>query len=96
MVSLLALGAVFRVLATLCGERLAQIEHLMLAFGQEVVEHLDKNEAAADGEVTATTAMSGSSDEPPVRSLAADAMPAEDSPFTDAPAPAKPVGDEQK
>ena len=46
MVRLRAPLAVFRGRATLRGERLAQIEHLMLAFGQEVVEHLDKNELA--------------------------------------------------
>ncbi len=34
--------AVFRGRATLRGERLAQIEHLVLAFGQEVVDHLEK------------------------------------------------------
>ena len=84
MVRLRAPLAVFRGRATLRGERLAQIEHLMLAFGQEVVEHLDKHEAdsaAATGGAAA-----------PVKSLAADAMPAEDSPFTDAPAPGQAGG----
>ena len=79
MVRLRAPLAVFRGRATLRNERLAQIEHLVLAFGQEVVEHLDWEESA--------------SGEGPVKSLAADAMPGENSPFTDAPAPAKPVGD---
>ena len=44
MVRLRAPLAVFRGRATLRGERLAQIEHLVLAFGQEVVEHLDRSE----------------------------------------------------
>ena len=92
MVRLRAPLGVFRGRATLRGERLAQIEHLMLAFGQEVVEHLDKHEAGTGD----AAVVSGSSGEPPVKSLAADAMPAEDSPFTDAPAPAKPVGDEPR
>ena len=39
--------AIFRGGATLRGEKLAQIENLKLAFGQEVVEHLEKEEAAS-------------------------------------------------
>ena len=44
MVRLRAPLAIFRGVARLHGERLAQIEHLVLAFGQEVVEHLSKKE----------------------------------------------------
>ena len=44
MLRLRAPLAVFRGAVKLHGERLAQIEHLVLAFGQEVVEHLDKQE----------------------------------------------------
>ena len=44
LVRLRAPLAVFRGGATLRGERLAKIEHLVLAFGQEVVEHLDEQE----------------------------------------------------
>jgi acyl carrier protein len=49
LVRLRAPLAIFRGSAKLRGEKLAQIEHLVLAFGQEVVEHLGKreNEAAA-------------------------------------------------
>ena len=71
--------AVFRGRATLRGERLAQIEHLVLAFGQEVVEHLDRSEAAG--------AAGGSNG-------LAETSPAEGSPFADATAPARPVGDD--
>jgi len=95
MVRLRAPVAVFRGRATLRGERLAQIEHLVLAFGQEVVEHLDRQEADEGGSAKAeggSEPMSGSSAEP-VKSLASDAMPGPDSPFTDSPAPAKPIGD---
>ena len=38
--------AVFRGAATLRGERLAKIEHLVLAFGHEVLENLDRKESA--------------------------------------------------
>lgn len=38
--------AIFRGGATLGGQKLAQIENLKLAFGLEVIEHLDKEEAA--------------------------------------------------
>ncbi len=44
MVRLRAPLAIFRGSAKLHGEKLAQIEHLVLAFGQEVVEHLVKKE----------------------------------------------------
>jgi 3-hydroxyacyl-[acyl-carrier-protein] dehydratase len=44
MVRLRAPLAIFRGSAKLRGEKLAQIEHLVLAFGQEVVEHLGKRE----------------------------------------------------
>ena len=40
--------AIFRGGATLRGERLARIEHLVLAFGQDVVGQLDEQENAAD------------------------------------------------
>ena len=39
--------AIFRGGATIGGEKLAQIGNLKLAFGQEVIDHLDKEEAAA-------------------------------------------------
>ena len=38
--------AIFRGGATLRGERLARIDHLVLAFGQEVVGQLDEQENA--------------------------------------------------
>jgi acyl carrier protein len=44
MLRLRAPLAVFKGNVKLHGERLAQIEHLVLAFGQEVVEHLEKRE----------------------------------------------------
>ncbi len=44
MVRLRAPLVVFRGSAKLHGERLAQIEHLVLAFGQEVVEHVTRKE----------------------------------------------------
>ena len=47
--------AIFRGGATLRGERLARIEHLVLAFGEEVVGHLDEQEQAADEAVVAPT-----------------------------------------
>ncbi len=80
--------AVFRGRATLRGERLAQIEHLVLAFGQEVVEHLDRHEAEADA---AGEAGSGGGSTPVGLAETATAA---DSPFADASAPAKPVGDD--
>ena len=46
LVRLRAPLAIFRGGATIGGEKLAQIENLKLAFGQEVIEHLDKEEAA--------------------------------------------------
>ena len=46
LVRLRAPLAIFRGGATVGGEKLAQIENLKLAFGQEVIEHLDKEEAA--------------------------------------------------
>ncbi len=49
LVRLRAPLAVFRGGATLRGERLAKIEHLVLAFGEEVVEHLDERENSANG-----------------------------------------------
>ena len=36
--------AIFRGRATVHGERLAKIEHLVLAFGHEVLENLDRKE----------------------------------------------------
>lgn len=44
MVRLRAPLAIFRGGAKLLGQRLAQIEHLVLAFGQEVVAHLEQKE----------------------------------------------------
>lgn len=44
MLRLRAPLAVFRGAVKLHGEKLAQIEHLVLAFGQEVVEHVDQRE----------------------------------------------------
>lgn len=46
MIRLRAPLAVFRGAVNLQGEKLAKIEHLVLAFGQEVVEHLDQREKA--------------------------------------------------
>ncbi len=46
MLRLRAPLAVFRGAVTLHGEKLAQIEHLVLAFGHDVVEHLDQREKA--------------------------------------------------
>lgn len=46
MIRLRAPLAVFRGDVKLHGEKLAQIEHLVLAFGQEVIEHLDQREKA--------------------------------------------------
>ena len=46
LVRLRAPLAIFRGGATVGGEKLAQIENLKLAFGQEVIEHLDREEAA--------------------------------------------------
>ena len=48
LVRLRAPLAIFRGGATIGGEKLAQIENLKLAFGQEVIEHLDKEEAAKE------------------------------------------------
>ena len=70
--------AVFHGRATLRGEKLAQVEHVVLAFGPGVVEHLEKRENSGDV---------------PMRSLASDAMPAVDSPFADVSSPARPVGE---
>ena len=47
--------AIFRGGATLGGQKLAQIENLKLAFGQEVIEHLDKEEAAGSTPAGTTT-----------------------------------------
>lgn len=46
MIRLRAPLAVFRGAVKLHAEKLAQIEHLVLAFGQEIVEHLDQREKA--------------------------------------------------
>ena len=63
LVRLRAPLAIFRGSAQLRGEKLAQIEHLVLAFGQEVVEHLGQREAdpvaAAATPVTATVEQNG-------------------------------------
>ena len=56
LVRLRAPLAIFHGGATLRGEKLAQIENLKLAFGQEVVEHLDKEEAADDPAASAPAA----------------------------------------
>ncbi len=55
LVRLRAPLAVFRGRATLRGERLAKIEHLVLAFGPEVVEQLDEREYATEAEADPTT-----------------------------------------
>ncbi len=54
LVRLRAPLAIFRGVATLRGEKLARIEGLTLAFGQEIVGQLDEREHAAD-EATAKT-----------------------------------------
>lgn len=80
--------AIFRGRATLRGERLAQIGHLVLAFGPEVIDHLEKSEAgSADATPVEETAKPGEV-EP---NLTTDGATAADSPFADVTAPSKPV-----
>ncbi len=51
--------AVFRGSATLRGERLAKIEHLVLAFGHEVLENLDHKESAGESEAASGAGSNG-------------------------------------
>ena len=52
MVRIHAPVAVFRGTATRSGEKVAHIEHLVLAFGKEVMQHLSTREAGAKREAT--------------------------------------------
>ena len=84
--------AIFRGRATLRGERLALIDQLVLAFGQEVLEHLDANDVSTSS--PAPGAKSGEEQPNATPASLADTSPAANSPFADAPSPARPVGDE--
>ena len=57
LVRLRAPLAIFRGKATLRGERFARIEGLVLAFGEEVVGHLNEQEQAADEAAASTPAL---------------------------------------
>jgi acyl carrier protein len=65
MVRLRAPLAIFRGGAKLRGEKLAQIEHLVLAFGQEVVEHVSRRELEAAAGAPAEAPFARNGEHPP-------------------------------